>query len=86
MKITNVDRARSSLLLIMAIASVTPAYAYIDPGTGSMLVQMSLAAVAGAMFYFRQWRMATVDWFRRVVLRQKEAPATDVETAGQADS
>jgi hypothetical protein len=67
-------RARASLLAVLSVASVSPAMAYIDPGTGSMLVQMTLAGIAGALFYFRQLRMTAVDWFRRVVLRQ--APAT----------
>ena len=30
------------------------AHAYIDPGTGSMLVQVMGAVVAGAIFYFRE--------------------------------
>lgn len=67
-------RARASLLAVLSVASVSPAMAYIDPGTGSMLVQMTLAGIAGALFYFRQLRLAAVDWFRRVVLRQ--APDT----------
>ena len=67
-------RARASLLAVLAVASVSPAMAYIDPGTGSMLVQMALAGIAGALFYFRQLRLAAVDWFRRVVLRQTPAP------------
>ncbi len=62
--------ARSSLLSVLMVLSVTEAQAYIDPGTGSMLVQMALAGIAGALFYFRQLRLAAVDWFRRVVLRQ----------------
>lgn len=68
-------RAQASLLTVLAVASVTPALAYIDPGTGSMVVQMALAGIAGALFYFRQLRLAAVDWFRRAVLRQAPEPA-----------
>lgn len=68
-------RAQASLLAVLSVASVTPALAYIDPGTGSMVVQMALAGIAGALFYFRQLRLAAVDWFRRVVLRQAPDPA-----------
>ncbi len=68
-------RAQASLLTVLAVASVTPALAYIDPGTGSMVIQMALAGIAGALFYFRQLRLAAVDWFRRVVLRQAPEPA-----------
>lgn len=31
----------------------TPSYAYVDPGTGAMLLQMAAAGIAGAIFYFR---------------------------------
>jgi hypothetical protein len=67
-------RAQASLLAVLSVASITPAFAYIDPGTGSMVLQMALAGIAGALFYFRQLRLAAVDWFRRVVLRQSPAP------------
>lgn len=30
-----------------------PAYAYLDPGSGSMLIQMLVAAVAGALLSMR---------------------------------
>ena len=59
--------------------------AYVDPGTGSMLVQMAIAGIAGAMFYFRQLRMAAATWFRRVVLRQDtgaESPASTDNSDG----
>ena len=70
-------RARISLLTVLCVASVSPAMAYIDPGTGSMLVQMALAGIAGALFYFRQLRMAAVDWFRRIVLRERPAAESE---------
>jgi len=31
------------------------AYAYLDPGTGSMILQGILAAVAGSMFFLRTY-------------------------------
>ena len=34
-------------LLIVAVAIPTPAFAYIDPGTGSFVVQGIIAAVVG---------------------------------------
>jgi hypothetical protein len=40
----------AGLLLVIASA---PAYAYIDPGTGSLLLQGLIAAVAGAMIALR---------------------------------
>ena len=43
--------------LAVTLASAGPAAAYIDPGTGSMLLQMIGAGIAGAIFYFRELRM-----------------------------
>ena len=40
--------------LVVSMAAVAPAAAYIDPGTGSMLLQMLGAGIAGAIFYFRE--------------------------------
>jgi hypothetical protein len=43
-------------LLILASAT-TPAFAYLDPGAGSMLLQGIVAAVAGGIFALKQtWR------------------------------
>jgi hypothetical protein len=56
----------------IAAAAVAPAAAYIDPGTGSMLLQMLGAGVAGAIFYFRELRMKFISLFTR-----REAPAAE---------
>jgi hypothetical protein len=75
--------ARASLLSVLVVLSVTDAQAYIDPGTGSMLLQMGLAAIAGAMFYFRQFRLLVAAWFRRVVLRQADVTPARVISSSQ---
>lgn len=56
----------------VSLAAVGKAAAYIDPGTGSMLLQMIGAGVAGAIFYFRELRMKLLSLFSR-----REAPAAD---------
>ena len=43
--------------VVVAWFGITPAQAYIDPGTGSMLLQMLGAAVAGGIFYFHELRL-----------------------------
>lgn len=75
--------ARGALAVFLAVASVQPALAYVDPGTGSMLVQMAIAGLAGAMFYFRELRMQVAGWFRRTVLRRPEAASTVVDDADE---
>ncbi len=37
------------LVLLSAISFASPAHAYLDPGTGSMLVQMLLGGLAGVL-------------------------------------
>ncbi len=44
-------------LLAFAFALISaPAMAYVDPGSGSMIIQLLIAASVGAVFYFRQVR------------------------------
>lgn len=61
--------------LSMAIAA--PAQAYIDPGTGSMLLQVIGAVIAGAIFYFREVRLKILSMFSR---RRKTPADETVET------
>jgi uncharacterized membrane protein len=52
--------------IVIFLFFVTPsAYAYIDPGTGSLLVQGLLAAVAGAMVTIRFYWQRIVAFFGR---------------------
>ena len=55
----------------ISLAATAPAAAYIDPGTGSMLLQVMGAGIAGAIFYFRELRSKIMSIFRR------EAPAAE---------
>ncbi len=36
-------------VLVVVLGSGSPAYAYLDPGTGSMILQILLGGVAGAL-------------------------------------
>ena len=58
--------------LAVTLSSAGPAAAYIDPGTGSMLLQMIGAGIAGAIFYFRELRMKLLSLFSR-----REAPVAE---------
>jgi hypothetical protein len=51
-------------LLILASAT-TPAFAYLDPGAGSMLLQAILAAVAGSVFALKQYWSRVTSLLRR---------------------
>ncbi|HEU4516696.1 MAG TPA: hypothetical protein VFR77_05280 [Steroidobacteraceae bacterium] len=56
----------------LTLGVVASAHAYIDPGTGSMLLQMIGAGIAGAIFYFRELRMKLLSLFSR-----REAPVAE---------
>lgn len=56
----------------ISLAGTGTAAAYIDPGTGSMLLQMIGAGIAGAIFYFREFRLKLISLFSR-----RQPPAAD---------
>ncbi len=58
--------------LVVTLAAVAPAAAYIDPGTGSMLLQVIGASIAAGIFYFRELRIKFKSLFSR-----SEAPAAE---------
>jgi len=70
-----VRQAAFSVVLLAGTAGT--AHAYIDPGTGSMLLQVIGAGIAGAIFYFRELRIKFMSMFSR-----RQPPATD----GSAES
>ncbi|MFT3701583.1 MAG: hypothetical protein QM802_04400 [Agriterribacter sp.] len=48
-------------------------FLYIDPGSGSYLVQAIIAAVLGVAFYFKTgWR-----WIKSIFHRRKDIPGTE---------
>ena len=40
----------SAATVVMLALAVTPAWAYFDPGTGSMLLQLLIGGIAGSLF------------------------------------
>lgn len=55
------------------LAGTADAHAYVDPGTGAMILQVIGAIVAGALFYFRQLR----DWISSLFSRRPREPGSD---------
>lgn len=59
----------STLIAVVVFAALsTPAYAYIDPGSGSMIVQGVLAAIAAIALTAKLW------WHRLLVLLRIRKP------------
>lgn len=65
--------ARHRVELTVAVLFAAPAalHAYIDPGTGSVLVQTLIATIVGALFVIKTW------WHR---IKNLFAKRTDAET------
>jgi len=61
------------LALIVLLATAAPAYAYLDPGSGSMMVQLLLGGVAGAVVLVRLY------WARLLTLLGLRRDRTDVD-------
>lgn len=69
--------SRTFFVLAAIIASASPAYAYLDPGTGSLLLQGAIAAAA-AMF-----GMASL-WWQRVKTFFSSFSKSSAPTSGSA--
>jgi hypothetical protein len=58
------------LILLLALAvfvlAERPAFAYVDPGTGSMLLQTALAGVIGIGLVLRRVRASIVSFVKRL--------------------
>ena len=57
--------------IFLAASAVSPAYAYLDPGTGSMMLQLMLGGVAGLMVVGKLYLRKAQDFFRSIGGRGK---------------
>jgi len=70
----------SRLLIALPLALLAfqqPAHAYIDPGTGSLIIQGLIAAFVGAAFTLKNFYYTKVKRAIDFVLGRKPAPSPD---------
>jgi hypothetical protein len=61
-----------SIVLAVALAGIAmPAYAYLDPVTGTFLIQGLIAGIAACVASIRSIRERIVGFFTSIVSRQK---------------
>jgi hypothetical protein len=53
----------STLIALSTLPSV--AHAYLDPGSGSMIVQVLIGAVAGSLFLIKQYWFKIKSFFKK---------------------
>ena len=72
------NRIYMALLAVPALLlfSTQNAYAYLDPGTGSMILQGLIGGIAGGMFAIRLYWSKLKTWFGRVPAASEDAEAT----------
>ena len=67
-----VSRAlRIALVLVACLSIASPAYAYLDPGTGSMLISAVLGVAAALALAVKMF------WYRLVGVFRGKRPAAD---------
>jgi hypothetical protein len=62
---------RIALVLVACLSIASPAYAYLDPGTGSMLVSAVLGVAAAVALAVKMF------WYRLVGFFRGKRPAAD---------
>lgn len=55
---------RIALLLVVCLAIASPAYAYLDPGTGSMLISAVLGVAAAVALALKMFWYRVIGFFR----------------------
>lgn len=55
-----------ALTALLLIAFAQPAWAYIDPGSGSYLIQALLAGLLGVLYFFKGIRTYIMSFFARL--------------------
>jgi hypothetical protein len=62
---------RIALMLVVCLSIASPAYAYLDPGTGSMLVSAVVGVAAAVALAVKMF------WYRLLAFFRGKRPATD---------
>ncbi len=71
-----------AIVLLFFIGSTSAAYAYLDPATGSIILQGVLAALAGAAFFIAgYWRK-----LRSFFSRKKDVTVEESEDSSSSDT
>lgn len=83
------DRERTYILLLGLVFS-SSAFAYLDPGAGSFILQMLIAGILGALFtikmYWYKLKMFVAKLFGKEIKQPDEDDDTEGREGPEADS
>lgn len=65
------------LLTVIYLGFSREAYAYLDPGSGSYIVQMFIAAVVASLFAIKMFFAQIKDFFVRLFSKDKNSPPNE---------
>ena len=70
----------ATVIILVGLSSIQPAHAYMDPGTGSMILQIILGGVAGMMIAGKLF------WHRLLILFRIRKENPDSVTKTESDN
>jgi hypothetical protein len=59
-----------ALLLTISLVTARPAHAYLDPGTGSYILQLLIAALLGVLFAIKMFWLRIKAFFSNLISRK----------------
>lgn len=68
------------VVMLLYLVSPPPAYAYLDPGTGSYIFQLLIAGLAGSLFLIK------VYWKKIAAFFTKKGPDENVDTVDEKEN
>ena len=66
-------------VLIFLMSSVSNSYGYIDPGTGSFIIQAILAIAASIFFYIGYPIRIIKKFFQKIFKKKKDLPKKNIQ-------
>lgn len=84
-KLKNYVRNKENILIVCLITTSPNAFAYLDPGTGGMIIQAIIAMFIGAGIFFGQLKLKISDFFASIKRRfnaekEEDMPIDDDKT------
>lgn len=70
------------LFIILLVFSSMPAMAYLDPGTGSYLIQFLLAGIFGFIFYMKLYWAKIKSYFHKSETPINESEESKIKRTG----